>query len=317
MRDFLHTDEFDPEELERMLDRAEAFRSGADRSRPLEGKTVAMLFFNPSLRTRVSLDVAVARLGGRAIPMAAGRDVWTLEHREGAVMDQDRTEHVRDAARVLSRYVDAIAVRTFPRFEDRDEDSQDAVIEAFRAHATVPVWNMESAMWHPMQAMADALTIRRRCGRLRGVRVVLQWVFHPKAVPASVANSFVACLARLGAEVVAVHPPEFPLDPRVAQRARIVHDRRAARDAAVVYAKSWASPRVYEDREAEAALRARYREWRVDEAALGEAWFMHCLPVRRNVEVTDAVLDGPRSLVVEQAENRLWAQMGILAEVAR
>lgn len=314
MRHFIHTDEFPRADLERMLDRAAAFKRG-EGGTPLKGKSVALLFFNPSLRTRVSMEVGVAQLGGTTTTLEVGAGVWTLEHREGVVMDADRTEHIRDAAKVLSRYVDAIAVRSFPKFEDRVADAQDVVIESFRRHAEVPVLNMESALWHPMQAMADALTVREKLGAIEGKKIALTWVWHPKSVPACVSNSFVTCLARLGAKVTVAHPPEFPLDERVAKCATIVHDPRAIEGAQVLYAKSWASPAVYEDKKADAALRDRYRDWRVEDTR--GAWFMHCLPVRRNVEVTDAVIDGPTSAVYDQAENRLHTQKAILSEIVR
>lgn len=314
-RSFINTLEFSPAELERLLDRARDLKAGAP-CRALEGKSVALVFFNPSLRTRVSFEAGIAELGGQAVSMSVGTESWTLEHREGAVMDQDKTEHVKDAARVLSRYVDAIAVRAFPGLKSREEDMADPVIEAFRRYASVPVINMESALWHPCQAMADAMTIRERRGGWKGVRVTLTWAYHPKPLPMAVPNSFAAIVAQLGAELTIAHPPEFPLEPRVLEalprRPRIVHDKAAGLEGAqVVYAKSWGGAAYYGRWEEEKKVRDGYREWICDRVPPG-AVFLHCLPVRRNVEVTDAVLDA--SAIYDEAENRLHVQKAILAE---
>jgi N-acetylornithine carbamoyltransferase len=315
-RSFINTLEFSPAELEELLDRALELKAGLMR-RPLEGKSVALVFFNPSLRTRVSFEVGIAELGGQAVTMSVGSESWTLEHREGAVMDQDKTEHVKDAARVLSRYVDAVCVRAFPGLKSYEEDMADPVIESFRKHSAVPVINMESALWHPCQGMADALTIRQRLGRVKGSKVTLTWAYHPKALPMAVPNSFAAVCSQLGADLTIAHPPEFPLEPsfleRLPRKPRIVNDRKAALDGAqVVYAKSWGSPLYYGRWEEEKKVRDGLKSWICDAVPPG-AFFMHCLPVRRNVEVADAVLDA--SAIYDEAENRLHVQKAILAEL--
>jgi N-acetylornithine carbamoyltransferase len=315
-RSFVNTLEFKPSELEHLLARARAFKSGKGRP-ALQGKSVALVFFNPSLRTRVSFEVGIAQLGGHAVTMSVGTESWSLEHREGAVMDQDKTEHVKDAARVLSHYVDAICVRAFPGLRSYEEDMADPVIEAFRKHASVPVINMESALWHPCQAMADALTIRERFGRVKGVRVSLTWAYHPKALPMAVPNSFAAIASQLGAELTIAHPPAFALEKRfldsLPRRPRIVHEKAAGLEGAeVVYAKSWGGPAFYGRWEEEKKVRDDLRSWicdRIPERAV----FMHCLPVRRNVEVADAVLDA--GAIYDEAENRLHVQKAILAEL--
>lgn len=318
-RSFVTTLEFTRGELERLLRRAAALKK-ARRSPPiLKGKAVALVFFNPSLRTRVSFEVGIAQLGGQPVSMSVGSESWSLEHREGAVMDQDKVEHIKDAARVLSRYVSAIAVRAFPGLKSREEDLADPVIESFRRYATVPVINMESALWHPCQAMADALTVRERLGRLREARVTLVWAYHPKALPMAVPNSFAAIFSQLGAELTIAHPPEFPLEESVLSRLpvqpRIVHDKEAALEGAqVVCAKSWGAAGFYGRWEEEKKVREGYRSWICDRVPPG-AVFLHCLPVRRNVEVADAVLDGPASAVYDEAENRLHAQKAVLAEL--
>lgn len=315
-RPFISTLEFQPAELEHLLARAAEFKA-AKAPRSLEGKSVALVFFNPSLRTRVSFQVGIAQLGGQAVSMSVGTESWTLEHREGAVMDQDKTEHIKDAARVLSRYVDAIAVRSFPGLKSYEEDMADPVIEAFRKYSTVPVINMESALWHPCQGMADAMTVREKLGRVRGIKVTLTWAYHPKALPMAVPNSFAAALSQLGADLTIAHPPEFPLEKRLLDalpvRPRIVHSKEEGlRGAQVVYAKSWGGSAYYGRWEEEKRVRDGYKSWICDAVPPG-AVFLHCLPVRRNVEVSDAVLDA--SAIYDEAENRLHVQKAILAEL--
>ena len=318
-RSFINTLEFKPAELERLLARAKAFKKSRGKAggRPLAGKSVAMVFFNPSLRTRVSFQVAIAELGGTAVSMSVGSDSWTLEHREGAVMDQDKTEHIKDAARVLSRFVSAICVRSFPGMKSYDEDMADPVIESFRKYATVPVINMESALWHPCQGMADAMTIQEKVGKVKGARVTLTWAYHPKALPMAVPNSFAAAVSQLGAELTIAHPKEFPLEPKLLdalpKRPRIVHSKEEGLEGArIVYAKSWGGSAFYGKWEEEKRIREGLKSWICDRVPPG-AHFLHCLPVRRNVEVADAVLDA--GAIYDEAENRLHVQKAILSEL--
>lgn len=316
---FITTLDHDRGTIERLLDSAAAFKKARTRgpSKRLAGKTMALVFLNPSLRTRVSFEVALCELGGTAVTTTVGKDSWTLEHREGAVMDQDRTEHVKDAARVLSRYVHAIGVRSFPGMASLDEDMRDAVISCFRAHATVPVINLESALWHPCQALADALTVRERFKKIEGVKVTLTWAYHPKPLPTAVANSYAAIMSQLGADLTIAHPPGFDLPPEVLRafprRPRIVHEKEAAlRGASVVYAKSWGALGYYGRWDEEKKLREGLRSWVCDSIPRGAA-FLHCLPVRRNVEVTDSVLD--QGAIYDEAENRLHVQKALLAAI--
>lgn len=318
-RHFINTLESSPATLESLLRSAERFKKGRRRgkARPLAGKSVALIFLNPSLRTRVSFQVAIAELGATAIASTVGSDSWTLEHREGAVMDQDKTEHIKDAAAVLSRYVDAIGVRSFPLLKSLDDDMSDPVVEAFRRYATVPVINLESALWHPCQALADALTVRERLGRIKGARVTLTWAYHPKALPTAVPNSFAAVMSQLGARLTIAHPPEFPLPDKVLaalpHAPRIVHSKEEGLEGAqIVYAKSWGALGYYGRWDEEAKVRATLKPWICDRLPKG-ATFLHCLPVRRNVEVADAVLD--RSAIYDEAENRLHVQKAVLASL--
>jgi N-acetylornithine carbamoyltransferase len=315
-KSFITTLDVAPKALEGILRKAAALKKGRP-SRALRGKSVALVFFNPSLRTRVSFEVGIAQLGGTPVTFSPGAQSWSLESREGAVMDGDKTEHVKDAARVLSRYVDAIAVRCFPGMESYEEDMADTMIEAFRKYAEVPVINMESALWHPCQAMADALTIRERFKKVAGTKVTLSWAYHPRMLPTAVSNSFAAVCSQLGAEVTIACPKELVLDPGVMARLprppRVVHDLEEGLEGAqVVYAKSWGGPAFYGRWEEERKVREAHRDWMIRRIPKGSI-FMHCLPVRRNVVVADDVLDA--SAVYDQAENRLHVQKAILSEV--
>jgi N-acetylornithine carbamoyltransferase len=313
---FINTLEFSPDELDHLLARAARIKAG-EADRPLSGKSVALVFFNPSLRTRVSFEVGIAQLGGQAVTMSVGSESWSLEHREGAVMDQDKTEHIKDAARVLSRYVAAICVSSFPGMKSREEDMTDSIMESFRKYASVPVINMESALWHPCQGMADALTIREKLGRVQDVKVTLTWAYHPKALPMAVADSFAAIVSQFGADLTIAHPPEFPLEKKLLdalpRKPRIVHSKeKGLAGAQVVYAKSWGGSAYYGRWEEEKKMRDGLKPWICDRIPDG-ALFMHCLPVRRNVEVADGVLDG--SAIYDEAENRLHVQKAILSEI--
>ncbi|HLY11788.1 MAG TPA: N-acetylornithine carbamoyltransferase [Planctomycetota bacterium] len=318
-RSFISTLDFKPAELGFLLDRARALKKtrGKKGKQPLAGKSVAMVFFNPSLRTRVSFEVGIAELGGTAVTMSVGSESWSLEYREGAVMDQDKTEHIKDAAQVLSRYVDAICVRSFPGMKSHDEDMADPVISSFRKYATVPVINMESALWHPCQGMADAMTLEEKLGKLKGKKVTLTWAYHPKALPMAVGNSFAAIVSQLGADLTIAHPPEFALEQtfldQLPRAPRIVHSKaEGLAGAQAVYAKSWGGSSFYGKWEEEKKIREGLRSWICDTVPKG-AVFLHCLPVRRNVEVADAVLDA--SAIYDEAENRLHVQKAILSEL--
>jgi Ornithine carbamoyltransferase len=308
MRHFINTGEYDRATLEAILTHAMTHRG--ERSAALSGRTVALIFFDSSLRTRASFAVGVAQLGGNSVTFEVGQGTWNLEYREGVVMDGDRPEHIADAARVLSRYFDVLAVRCFPALRHPKEDEADPVIEAFRRYATVPVINLESALYHPCQAMADMLTIRERFGRTEGVRVALAWTPHIKALPLSVPNSFALAATQLGCRLTIVAPPEFPLPDVVMSRlgeVEVVHDQSVLADQDVVYAKSWASLVNYG-----APPPARYRDWMLTPEKIGSARFLHCLPLRRNVEVSDAVLASAQNDCYDEAENRLHVQKSIL-----
>ncbi|MDQ5844169.1 MAG: N-acetylornithine carbamoyltransferase, partial [Acidobacteriota bacterium] len=276
------------------------------------------------------MQVGIHELGGNAVVLEPGGTSWTLEHREGAVMDGDKTEHVAEFVRVLGRYCTAIGVRTFAAMKNWQEERSDPVLAAFARYSTVPIINLESAMHHPCQAMADMMTIREKLGKGRK-RVVLTWAWHPKPLPMAVPNSFALAAAQMGHDVVVAHPKGYELDDALMETVcaqaegaggsfQLTNDiDEGFAGAEVVYAKSWGSRQYYGEPEKDVAERASYRDqWIVDEQKMArtkKAIFMHCLPVRRNVIVTDGVIDSPASVVIDEAENRLHVQKAILASL--
>lgn len=330
MRHFVTLDDLSREEVSDLLDLAEKLR-GARTLELLRGRAVVLVFFDPSLRTRVSMELAAAQLGARAVTLDVGKDVWSLEWREGAVMNADRAEHVKEAAKVLSRYGDALGVRAFPRRRSWDEDRAEPVISAFARWSDVPLVNLESSLWHPCQALADVLTIRRALGERPG-KIVLTWANHPRPLPVAVPSSFACAVTQQGWDLAIARPEGYDLPEEImarccenARRAgswlEVTDDRAAAlRGAKVVYAKSWGRIDRYGREEDEIRERAErgLARWIVDAGAMAltdGARFMHCLPVRRNVVVADDVIDSPASIVYDQAENRLHAQKAILARL--
>ena len=330
-RDLYSLEELTDAEIGRLLEAAASFRGGRTSS-VLARRSVALVFLAPSLRTRSSMEAAIARLGGHPVVIAPGAGAWPTEVRDGVRMDGDAVEHVREAAAVLARHHAVLAIRSFPGLEDAEEDRRDPVLAAYRAHSTVPVVNMESARWHPLQALADRMTLRRELGpSLATRRIVLTWAPHPKPLPTSVPASFLLAAARTGAEVIVARPDAFALPPDVMAAAqahakrtggtvRETADQLPAFDRAhAVYAKSWGAPEYVGRWDEEAPIRARHAGWTIDETAMErteDGIFLHCLPVRRGVVVTDGVLDGPRSRVIDQAEDRLWTAMAVLEELA-
>jgi len=331
-RDFVSLEDWSDAEFEALLALAARVKRG-EISGGLERKVLAMVFMDPSLRTRTSFETAMFLHGGHAVVLEPGKGSWTLETRPGAVMDGDTVEHIVDAARVLGRYADALGVRAFPRGDDWSVARQDPIVRSFARHCERPVINMESARRHPCQALADAMTLREKLGETSGKRFVLTWAWHPKALPTAVPASAALAAARLGMEIVIARPEGYELDPedtalirRIAQErggefVHIIDDPdEALVGADAVYVKSWGWVKLYGRPEEDAAQRAGLRDWRLTPGRLrssrgGRGIVMHCLPVRRNVEIDDAVLDGPNSVVVDQAENRLHAQRALLLEL--
>ncbi len=330
-RDWIAMEEWTPDAVDGLLDLADRVKRG-ELAGGLEKKVLAMVFMDPSLRTRSSMETAMFLHGGHALCLEPGKGSWSLETDLDAVMDGTTVEHIIEAARVLSRYADALAVRSFPKGTDWAVERQDQVIRNFARYATVPLINLESSRRHPCQGLADAMTIRERFPVPAGKRFVLQWAWHPKPLPTAVPASAAIAAAHLGMEVVIARPEGYDLDPadyaaieRLAMgrggSLRITDDLDGAIEGAhVVYPKSWGSLLHFSQPEAERALREGKRDWRLTtdrmaRTAGGAGIAMHCLPVRRNVEIDGAVLDGPQSAVIDEAENRLHAQRALLLEM--
>jgi N-acetylornithine carbamoyltransferase len=327
-RDFLAMEDWPPEALDGLLDLAARIKRG-EVTGGLEKKVLAMVFMDPSLRTRTSFEAAMFLHGGHAVVLEPGKGSWMLETEVGAVMDQASVEHIIEAARVLSRYADALAVRAFPRGNDWRTERQDPVIRNFAKYATRPVINLESVRRHPCQGLADAMTLRERLAEPRGKKCVVLWAWHPKPLPTAVPASGAIAAAHLGMDVVIARPEGYDLDPddmlAIGHRAQsrggslTVTDNaeEAVEGADAVYVKSWGSLLHFGQPEEEKVFRASLRHWRMTRDLVrrtrdGMGIVLHCLPVRRNVEIDDAVLDGPNSAVVDQAENRLHAQRALL-----
>lgn len=328
---FLTTKDFSSEQLRDIVELARTVKAQRGSGpRPLEGKSVALVFFNPSLRTRASMQIGIFELGGNPVLLEPGSSSWTLEHREGVVMDSDKTEHLAEFVGVLGRYVSAIGVRTFAQLKDWHAERVDPVLAAFARYSPVPVINLESAMHHPCQAMADMMTIRERLGESKK-KVLLTWAWHPKPLPMAVPNSFALAAAQFGHDLTIAHPKGYELDEQLVSDIRtlardaggsveIVNDAGSGFDGVdVVYAKSWGSKDFYGRGEEDVEFRSGLRnDWIVDEAKMQRTnggLFMHCLPVRRNVIVTDGVLDSPSSVVLNEAENRLHVQKAIMTKI--
>lgn len=289
-----------------------------------KGRSLALLFFNPSLRTRTSMEVAAARLGAHSSVIVPGQGTWGFAWEDGKVMDGGEAEHIHEAAGVLSQYFDAIGVRLFASLTDLAADREERHLSRFVRAAQVPVVNLESAYYHPCQALADAACITERFGgNPAGKKFVLTWAYHPKALPTAVPNSALLAAARLGMDVTVAAPEGFELDPAVLAMAgpRVTKSSemdQALDGADIVYAKAWSGSMVYDRPEAEAAARALHRDWRVTAERMKrtrDGAFMHCLPVRRGVVVDDAVMDGPQALHLRQAAYRLFAQQAILSKI--
>ncbi len=296
--------------------------------RALEGKVLSLLFLNPSLRTLASFQAAMVRLGGGSFVISPEMSIHGLESRDGIVMDGAAAEHIREAVPVIASYGDAIGVRAFAERDNLEDDLADRRFRELAALTDVPLINMESAINHPCQSLADWKTMDDLAMPKQGGRFVLSWAYHPLALPLAVPAATVHMAALRGMDVTVLRPDGFELPEAVMDKARAAaelsggsvsetDDRREAMDGAhVIYAKSWSSTRHYGDQLGDQGLRQELVDWCVDEPwfenAKPDCRFMHCLPVRRGVVVADRILDGPRSVVIEEARNRMVAQMAVL-----
>lgn len=280
-------------------------------------KKIGLLFLNPSLRTRISTQVAAKNLGIETIVFNVDKDGWALEFAEGAVMNGTTVEHIKDAAPVLGCYFDILCIRTFPGLKNREDDYAETVINQFIKYAGVPVVSLESATLHPLQSLADIITIKESFKintQKAKIKIVLSWAPHIKPLPQCVANSFSQWINAWGqADFVITHPEGYTLDEQFTRGATIVHNQQQAlKDADFVYVKNWSAFGDY------GAMPHVSEDWMLTNEKLSisnKAKIMHCLPVRRNVELSDEVLDGPNSLVIQQAANRVWAAQSVLAEI--
>lgn len=304
----------DVPDLEGLLHDAKAFQTAPEQfAQAGDGKVLGMVLFNPSLRTRMSTWKAARSLGMEVITLNVTKDSWQLEFEDGTVMNQGSQEHIKEVAGVLSSYCDIIAIRAFAQLKSWEEDAAEPILSAFAKHCTVPLVNLESALHHPLQSLADLLTIQHQ--HLKAPKVVLSWAPHPKALPHAVPNSFCEWMQGAGVDLTVVHPEGFALNSSFTAGATIMHHQEEAlKGADFVYAKNWCSSQHY------GTTTSTHQDWTItaDKMQLtNNGKFMHCLPVRRNVVVTDEVLDSSASLVQEQASNRVLAAQVVLKNLLK
>jgi N-acetylornithine carbamoyltransferase len=327
-RSFLRSQDYTREEIDHLLHLASDMKRKGH-GKPLAGKSIALLFFNSSLRTRSSFDLAMYQLGGHAVPLHPGKDAWAMEVREGVIMDGEAEEHLKEGTTVLSRFFDAIGVRCFPKFQNWAEEKKDPVLTAIAKWSSKPVVNMETIV-HPCQELALGLTLREHLKEPAKKKFLLTWTYHPKPLNTAVANSAALIASKLGMDLTILRPPGYDLDEGfmrdVGENAkhhggslRVTDDNDAAyRGADFVYAKSWGNLSYYGRWEEEKPIRDQLKHFIVDArkmALTNGAKFSHCLPMRRNVKATDEVVDAPYSVIYDEAENRLHTTKALLASI--
>ena len=275
-------------------------------------KTLGMLFFNPSLRTRLSTQKAAQHLGLKTMIMNFSNEAWTLEFEDGTKMNGLRSEHIKEAAAVVSQYCDIVAIRAFASLSNKEKDEEEQVLKCFARYSSIPVINMESATAHPLQALADAVTIKEQVFTKRP-KIVLTWAPHPRALPHAVGNSFTKMVQKLDAEFVITQPKGYELNPKITKNIPLIYNQEKALEGAdFVYAKNWCSYNDY------GKILRSDEEWMITAEKMkltNGAKFMHCLPIRRNIVATDDVLDDSCSLVIEQANNRTYAAQWVLKKL--
>jgi N-succinyl-L-ornithine transcarbamylase len=277
-------------------------------------KRIGCLFLNPSMRTRLSTQIAAQNLGMEAIIFNVGSEGWALEFEEEAIMSGNTVEHVKDAAPIMGKYFDILAIRTFPSLRNREDDYSELYIKQFIKYAGIPVVSLESATLHPLQSLTDVITITETFKEKRKPKIVLTWAPHVKPLPQCVANSFSQWINAWGkADFVITHPEDYELDEQFTRGAQITHKQdEALKDADFVYVKNWSTYQDY------GKIYNNDPEWMMTDKKLAltnQAKVMHCLPVRRNVELSDEILDGPNSIVTQEASNRVWAAQAVLSEI--
>jgi N-succinyl-L-ornithine transcarbamylase len=317
MRNFLSTG--DVSNLDALVKTALDYKANPFKDRDLgRDKTMGMLFLNPSMRTRLSTQLAARHLGMEAIIFNVGQEGWALEFEDEAIMSGNTVEHVKDAAPILGKYFDVLGIRTFPTLQNKEEDYSELYIKQFIKYSGIPVVSLESATLHPLQSLTDIITMTEviNARKIAKPKVVLTWAPHVKALPQCVANSFSQWVNFWGdAEFVITHPEDYELGKQFTQGARITHDQEEALHGAdFVYVKNWSTYTDY------GKIYCNDPHWKLNNRKLAltnNASVMHCLPVRRNVELSDEVLDGPNSIITQQAANRVWAAQAVLSNVLK
>jgi N-succinyl-L-ornithine transcarbamylase len=314
MKNFISVN--DVPDIHALVHKALAYKADPYKDRVLgRDKRIGLLFLNPSMRTRLSTQIAAANLGMESIVFNVGQEGWSLEFEYEAIMSGSTVEHVKDAAPILGHYFDILGIRTFPTLKNKAEDYAEQYINQFIKYAGIPVVSLESATLHPLQSLTDIITITETFkDKNRRPKIVLTWAPHVKALPQCVANSFAQWVnAWDHADFVITHPEDYELDPLFTKGAAISHDQDyALKDADFVYVKNWSTYNDY------GKVYCNDREWMLTNEKLlltNHAKVMHCLPVRRNVELSDEVLDGFSSIVTQQASNRVWAAQAVLSEL--
>jgi N-succinyl-L-ornithine transcarbamylase len=294
--------------LSQLIEKGNAFKKSPFQDGTLKNKSIVTIYLNPSLRTRLSTEKAAHQLGISVTSLNI-TDAWKWETKPGVTMNLDKAEHIQDAAQVISQYCDLIAIRSFPGLKDRAADLADMILKSFMKYASVPVLNMESAGGHPLQALADAMTIQT-FQKSQKPKVVLTWAPHPKALPHAVPISFARMAQMIDTELSVVQPEGYALPGEVTRNARVLyHQDEALKGADFVYVKNWSSTSNY------GTVQDQNTSWMIDETKMkltNEAYVMHCLPVRRNVVISDKVLDSEKALCMAQANNRTYAAQSVL-----
>ena len=315
MRNFISVS--DVKDIHALMASALAYKANPFKDKDLgRNKRIGLLFLNPSMRTRLSTQIAATNLGMEAVVFNVGQEGWALEFEDGIVMNVTTVEHIKDAAPVLGKFFDILGIRSFPSLKNKEDDYRELYIHQFIKYSGIPVVSLESATLHPLQSLTDLVTITEAQPAKTKKKIVLTWAPHIKPLPQCVANSFSQWVnAWGGADFVITHPKGYELDEAFTKGATITHDQdKALQGADIVYVKNWSTYRDY------GKIECQDPSWMLTNKKLEVAnnpRIMHCLPVRRNVELSDEVLDGPHSIVTHQAGNRVWAAQAVLAEMLK
>jgi N-succinyl-L-ornithine transcarbamylase len=305
------------EAIDALVQKALAYKANPFADKTLGNyKRIGCLFLNPSMRTRLSTQIAAQNLGMECIVFNVGQEGWALEFEEEAIMSGNTVEHVKDAAPIFGKYFDILAIRTFPSLKNREDDYSELYIKQFIKYAGIPVVSLESATLHPLQSLTDIITITETFKEKRQPKIVLSWAPHVKPLPQCVANSFSQWVTAWGkADFVITHPEDYELSEEFTKGAHITHHQNEAlKDADFVYVKNWSTFKDY------GKIYESDPKWMLTHKKLeltNHAKVMHCLPVRRNVELSDEILDGPNSIITQEAGNRVWAAQAVLSEILR